>query len=106
MLLSVTKDMYFNNTSKTTELTQKYPLNSFIVLLFFRNSPNKALGMLFIFICIKMGHAHFSSNKMHFLSVYEAYCDVFLPEKSTKKSGIKVCMHSFQLGKEAHLKNP
>jgi len=68
MLLSVAKDVYLDNRSKTTHYAQNCLLNCFIVCLlyyFFQNSPNKASGLLFIFVRVSMGHAHFSNDEMH-----------------------------------------
>ena len=58
----------FNNCSKTTHCTQKYFLNSFYMYctLFFENSSSKASGLLFIFVCVSMGHAHFQLTRYAF----------------------------------------
>ena len=34
------------------------------MVLFFENSSNKASGLLFIFIHVSMGHAHFSTDEI------------------------------------------
>ena len=35
------------------------------IVLFFENSPNKASGLLFIFIHVSIGYAHFTNNEIH-----------------------------------------
>ena len=34
-------------------------------MLFFENSYSKAFRLLFIFVHVSMGHAHFSTDKIH-----------------------------------------
>ena len=93
-LLSVAKDVYLNNRSKTTYYTQKYLLNCFIVCLLY-NSPNKASGLLFIFVRVSTDHARFSNDEIRISWVPMRPSTVFfscrMPEKLTRKAGLEVC---------------
>ena len=91
MLVSVAKDAYLSNHSKTTHYAQNY----LPIVLFFQNFLNKASRLLFIFIRVSMGHTHFSNNKIHISWVPVKPSTVFfscrMPENSTRKAGLKVC---------------
>ena len=90
MLLSVAKDVYLNNGSKTTHYTSQL-FYSPSIILFFWNSPNKASGLLFIFVCVRMGHAYFFNNVIRILGPSTVFFSCRMPEKSTRKAGLEVC---------------
>ena len=63
-MLSVAKDAYSNNCCKATPYAQECLLNHLSIILFFVNSSSKASKLLFIFVHISMGHAHFSTDEI------------------------------------------
>ena len=65
-VVSVAKNANLNNCSKTTHYAQKYLLNCFSlsIVLFFKNSSSKAFRLLFIFVHVSTGHAHFSTDEI------------------------------------------
>ena len=70
MLLSVAKDVYLSNFSKTIYNTLHTEIRIFLtvlylsIIIFFENSFSNAPGLLFIFVCISTGHAHFPNNEI------------------------------------------
>jgi len=101
--LSVAKDVYLNDCSKTTHYTQKYLLNCFIVFLscysfkFFQQSLQTVLHF-----CLHKYGSHLLSKwrDMYSQDIHEAYSMLFFdcrtPEKVTRKAGLKVCGWSLE----------
>ena len=77
----------------STELSSQL-FYSLSLALFSKNSPSKASSLLFIFARISTGHAHFLNDEIRISRVPMRYSTVFLsckmPEKSTRKVGLKV----------------
>ena len=110
MLLSVAKDAYLNNCSKTTHYAHNYLLNCSI--LFFLNSSSKASGLLFIFVHVSTGHAHFPNDEIYtFLGCPWGLVHCFSLVKCLKSLLGKLASKSvdgrytlFSIGKETHLR--
>ena len=84
-LLSVAKDAYSNNRSKSTlhtELSSQL-FYSLSLVLFFRNSSNKASSLLFIFAYVSTGHTHFSNVPMRSSTVFLS-CRTYGKQSVTK----------------------
>ena len=88
MLLSVE-----NNTLRTELSSQLF--YSLSIALFFQNSPNKASGLLFIFVHASAGHTHLLNNEIGISWVPKRPSTVFVscktPERLTRKAGPEVC---------------
>ena len=77
MLLSIVKgcvfkQLLYNNTLRTE-------LSSQLFIVYCIISPNKASGLLFIFIHISTGHAHFLNDirNTHLLGAFKVQYSVF-----------------------------
>jgi len=104
MLLSVAKDAYLNNCSKTTHYAQSYLLNCIIV-----DPSSKASGLLFVFIRVSTGHAHFPTDEIRSPWIPMRPSRLFfgcrMPERLTGKAGLDGCYARFSIGKETHLRS-
>ena len=67
MLLSANKDYYFEQTTLNNKLHTEMFFKGFFILsraIFFENSHSKVSRLLFILVCVSMGHDHFQNNEM------------------------------------------
>jgi len=73
-------------------------LYSLSILLFFENSSSKASRLLFIFIQVSMGHAHFSNDEIRISCEPDRPTLLFFswrtPEKPAMKARLDVCGES------------
>ena len=100
-LLYAAKDQHFEQTTSNNQLCTKVSSQQFYSLsqvLFFENFLNKVPGLLFIFVCVSMGLAHFQKKRYAFLGSHKVCYGVFISyemsENTTRKAGFKVCEES------------
>jgi len=94
----VFKQLLQNNTLRTGVSYKLF--HSLSTLLFFENSSSKASGLLFIFVHVSMGHAHFSNDEIHISCEPDRPNWVFLSHEkvvnTVRKAWFKVCGESLR----------
>jgi len=87
----VFKQLLSNNTIRSEASSQLF--YSLSILLFFENSSSKASGLLFIFVCVSTGYAHFSNDEICISCEPDRPTSVFFSCETAvnmvRKSGLK-----------------
>ena len=105
----VTKDAHLNNCSKQhicTEIFYKL-FYSLTVESLFKNSSTEASGLLFIFVCVSTGYAHFSNKEIRISCEPDRPTSVFFSCETAvniaRKAWFEVCgesLHRFSTQKK------